>query len=51
MGVVERIEYDPNCSSWIALVRWIKGVLCSRKHFALSKTNSQRKENAWPFLG
>ncbi len=26
-------------------------VLCSRKRFALSKANSQRKENAWPFLG
>jgi hypothetical protein len=22
MGVVERIKYDPNRSSWIALVRW-----------------------------
>nr|AND50539.1 ribosomal protein L2 [Sphagnum orientale]AND50853.1 ribosomal protein L2 [Sphagnum falcatulum]UQM88493.1 ribosomal protein L2 [Sphagnum subsecundum] len=51
MGIVERIEYDPNRSSWIALVRWIEGVLCSRKRFALSKANSQRKENAWPFLG
>jgi hypothetical protein len=51
MGIVEIIEYDPNRSSWIALVRWIEGVLCSRKHFALSKANSQRKENAWPFLG
>ncbi|GER43896.1 ribosomal protein L2 [Striga asiatica] len=26
IGIVERIEYDPNRSSWIALVRWIKGV-------------------------
>lgn len=26
MGIVERIEYDPNRSSRIALVRWIKGV-------------------------
>jgi hypothetical protein len=26
-------------------------VLCSRKRFALSKANSQRKENAWPFFG
>jgi len=47
----ERIEYDPNRSSWIVLVRWIEGVLCFRKRFALSKVNSQRKENAWPFLG
>jgi hypothetical protein len=44
MGLVERIEYDPNCSSWIVLVRWIEGVLCSRKRFALSKANNQRKE-------
>jgi hypothetical protein len=51
MGIVERIEYDPNRSSWIALVRWIEGVLCSRKRFALSKANNQRKKNAWPFLG
>nr|YP_009277459.1 ribosomal protein L2 [Psilotum nudum]AOH05929.1 ribosomal protein L2 [Psilotum nudum] len=27
LGIVERIEYDPNRSSWIALVRWIGGVL------------------------
>ncbi|KAK9678432.1 hypothetical protein RND81_11G210800 [Saponaria officinalis] len=26
MGVVERIEYDPNRSSRVALVRWIEGV-------------------------
>nr|YP_010690909.1 ribosomal protein L2 [Punica granatum]WBU14814.1 ribosomal protein L2 [Punica granatum] len=26
MGIVERIEYDPNRSSRVALVRWIKGV-------------------------
>ncbi|YP_003587363.1 ribosomal protein L2 (mitochondrion) [Cucurbita pepo] len=26
MGIVERIEYDPNRSSRIALVRWIEGV-------------------------
>jgi len=37
MGIVKRIEYDPNRSSWIALVPWIEGVLCSRKCFALSK--------------
>nr|YP_010576524.1 ribosomal protein L2 [Andreaea regularis]UZN44065.1 ribosomal protein L2 [Andreaea regularis] len=51
MGVVERIEYDPNRSSWIALVRWIDGVLRPGKHFAFSKANSQREENAWRFLG
>ena len=27
MGIVERIKYDPNRSSWIVLVRWIFGVL------------------------
>lgn len=27
MGIVERVEYDPNRSSRIALVRWIEGVL------------------------
>eukprot|EP01018_Ginkgo_biloba_P036755 Gb_28019 [translate_table: standard] len=27
MGIVERIECDPNFPSQIALVRWIKGVL------------------------
>lgn len=26
MGIVERIEYDPNRSSRVALVRWIEGV-------------------------
>ncbi len=51
MGIIKRIQYDPNRSSWIALVRWIEGVLCSRKRFALSKANSQKKKNAWPFLG
>src|SRR4051794_10649197 len=27
VGIVERIEYDPNRSSKIALVRWIEGVV------------------------
>ncbi|CAN6487181.1 unnamed protein product [Victoria cruziana] len=31
MGIVERIEYVPNRSSRIALVRWIEGVLLRRK--------------------
>ncbi|RLM54241.1 60S ribosomal protein L2, mitochondrial-like [Panicum miliaceum] len=26
VGIVERIEYDPNRSSSIALVRWVQGV-------------------------
>nr|YP_009047560.1 ribosomal protein L2 [Atrichum angustatum]AGN74351.1 ribosomal protein L2 [Atrichum angustatum]AHI16058.1 ribosomal protein L2 [Atrichum angustatum] len=51
MGVVERIEYDPNRSSWIALIRWVEGVLRPAKRFAFSKANSQREENAWRFLG
>jgi hypothetical protein len=38
MGVLERIEYDPNCSSWIVLVQWIEGVLCFKNHFAFFKT-------------
>ena len=32
LGIVERIEYDPNRSSSIALVRWVQGV-----HFRRSK--------------
>ncbi|KAI4300256.1 hypothetical protein L6164_033653 [Bauhinia variegata] len=35
MGIVERIEYDPNRSSRIALVRWVEGV----------QPHSQRKCN------
>lgn len=31
IGIVERIEYDPNRSSRIALVRWIEGVLLRRQ--------------------
>ncbi|KAG9438887.1 hypothetical protein H6P81_021185 [Aristolochia fimbriata] len=31
MGIVERIEYDPNRSSRIAPVRWIEGVLQRRQ--------------------
>ncbi|GAV72795.1 Ribosomal_L2 domain-containing protein [Cephalotus follicularis] len=33
MGIVERIEYDPNRSSRIALVRWIDGVKQQQKKF------------------
>nr|QIA60261.1 ribosomal protein L2 [Ptychanthus striatus] len=43
MGIVERIEYDPNRSSWIALVRWIEGVLRPGKHPA--RANSRREKN------
>nr|QIA59598.1 ribosomal protein L2 [Conocephalum conicum] len=45
MGIVERIEYDPNRSSWIALVRWIEGVLRPGKRLAFSKANSRREKN------
>ena len=31
IGIVERIEYDPNRSSRIALVRWIEGVQLRRQ--------------------
>ncbi|KAK7847306.1 60s ribosomal protein l2 [Quercus suber] len=31
MGIVERIEYDPNHSSWIALVRWIERLQLRRQ--------------------
>jgi hypothetical protein len=32
-------KFDPNRSSWITLVRWIKGVLCSRKILFLLATS------------
>nr|YP_009674907.1 ribosomal protein L2 [Haplomitrium hookeri]QDE12927.1 ribosomal protein L2 [Haplomitrium hookeri] len=50
MGIAERIEYDPNRSSWIALVRRIEGVLRPRKHLAFSGANS-RKDQKMFFLG
>ncbi|TXG46919.1 hypothetical protein EZV62_026213 [Acer yangbiense] len=38
IGIVQRVEYDPNRSSPIALVRWIEGVQCKipyqRKEFS-----------------
>ena len=43
IGIVERIEYDPNRSSWIALVRWIEGVLRPGKHPA--RANSRKEKN------
>nr|YP_004927673.1 ribosomal protein L2 [Treubia lacunosa]AEH99720.1 ribosomal protein L2 [Treubia lacunosa] len=49
MGIVERIEYDPNRSSWIALVRWIEGVLRPGKHLAFSKANSRREKKMFFF--
>ena len=47
MGIVERIEYDPNRSSWIALVRWIEGVLRPGKHPA--RANSRKEKNMFFF--
>nr|WNH36751.1 ribosomal protein L2 [Gastrodia shimizuana]WNH36783.1 ribosomal protein L2 [Gastrodia sp. BS-2023] len=38
IGIVERIEYDPNRSSRIALVRWIEGVLLRRQRKCNTKT-------------
>lgn len=42
MGIVERIEYDPNRSSRIALVRWIEGVR-QRKCNAIEEFAPPRK--------
>nr|KAJ0216413.1 hypothetical protein LSAT_V11C300131550 [Lactuca sativa] len=39
VGVVERIEYDPNHTSRIAVVRWVKGTAVDR----LKKVNSLQK--------
>lgn len=45
MGIVERIEYDPNRSSQIALVRWIPGVQrsCQRKCKTIEEFAPPRK--------
>ncbi|CAI9293993.1 unnamed protein product [Lactuca saligna] len=40
VGVVERIEYDPNYTSRIAMVRWVKGVAVDRP----KKVNSLQKK-------
>ncbi|KAL5161997.1 Protein root UVB sensitive 5 [Glycine soja] len=42
LGVVERIEYDPNRSSKIALVRWIEGVHHRRRHAASANAASPK---------
>nr|QIA60508.1 ribosomal protein L2 [Scapania ornithopodioides] len=47
IGIVERIEYDPNRSSRIALVRWIEGVLRPGKHPA--RANSRKEKNIFFF--
>nr|WHW96883.1 ribosomal protein L2 [Aneura pinguis] len=49
MGIVERIEYDPNRSSWIALVRWIEGVLRPPHPPAFYRANSRREKNMFFF--
>ncbi|XP_024029468.1 uncharacterized protein LOC21401302 [Morus notabilis] len=44
MGIIERVEYDPNRSSRIALVRWTKGVhLPHQRSNTVEKFASQRK--------
>ncbi|KAJ3696956.1 hypothetical protein LUZ61_000661 [Rhynchospora tenuis] len=43
VGVVERIEYDPNRSSRIALVRWIQGVQLRRQKNLQKVTESCTK--------
>ncbi|KAK8694797.1 hypothetical protein V6N13_072342 [Hibiscus sabdariffa] len=44
MGIVERIEYDPNRSSRIAPVRWIEGVwVCQRKLNTIEEFAPPRK--------
>nr|YP_009047321.1 ribosomal protein L2 [Ptychomnion cygnisetum]AGN74073.1 ribosomal protein L2 [Ptychomnion cygnisetum]AHI16069.1 ribosomal protein L2 [Ptychomnion cygnisetum] len=45
IGLVQRIDYDPNRSSWIALVRWLGAI------GQAEAANSQTQENAWRFLG
>ena len=42
LGVVERIEYDPNRSSKIALVRWIEGVHHRRRQAASANAASPK---------
>jgi hypothetical protein len=44
IGLIQRIDYDPNCSSWIALIRWLEAMEQPKA------TNSQTEENAWHFL-
>lgn len=43
LGIIERIEYDSNRSSWIASVEWIEGVLRPVRRKALSKTKAPRR--------
>lgn len=44
IGIVERVEYDPNRSSWIAPVRWIEGVqMQQRKCNTIEEFDPPRK--------
>jgi len=45
IGLVQRIDYDPNRSSWIALIRWLEAMKQPET------ANSPTEENARPFLG
>lgn len=45
IGLVQRIDYDPNRSSWIALVRWLEAMKQPKA------ANSQTEEKAKRFLG
>ncbi|KAJ8766508.1 hypothetical protein K2173_022567 [Erythroxylum novogranatense] len=51
IGVVERIEYDPNRSSRIALVRWMEGLhddIQNEKKVPTKVDTAQRKEESAP---
>nr|BCX55460.1 ribosomal protein L2 [Scopelophila cataractae] len=45
IGLVQRIDYDPNRSSWIALIRWLEAMKQPEA------ANNQTEENAWRLLG
>nr|YP_009136162.1 ribosomal protein L2 [Racomitrium emersum]AKC89416.1 ribosomal protein L2 [Racomitrium emersum] len=45
IGLVQRIDYDPNRSSWIALIRWLEAMKQPEA------ANGQTEENAWRFFG
>jgi len=51
MGIVERIEYDPNRSSRIALVRWISGVLLRRQSRTCCNTPREILEPTMATIG
>ncbi|KAF5185138.1 Ribosomal protein l2 [Thalictrum thalictroides] len=47
LGIIERIEYDPNRSSRLALVRWIEGVRQPRKCNVTEEFVSPREFRAY----